>query len=531
MFNLVKSYFLMARVVFFLFFIFSFLHLVSGHAQKIENLGNMVNSEYNEINPLISPDGNMLFFARVSHPQNTNGTNGSQDIWYSELQNDQWSLARRMGNPLNKDEYNCAYSITPDGNKLLIMGAYNNGTYETRGFSMSKRTVNGWSNPQKLVIPNLESLSKGVYMSGVLSNDGKTLLMSFSEKKKSTKDDLYASFLQKNGLWTKVLYLGNDVCTDEFTETTPFLASDGVTLYFSSDRTGGQGSNDIYYTKRLDKTWEKWSKPVNLGPVINTEGYDAYYTVAASGDYAYMVSKKNTLGKGDIIRIKLKGDGSQPESSTPIAAAPEAVVLVSGKVIDPKTGKPIDAKIIYENLLDGVEIGTAQTNPLTGEYKIVLPKGKKYAFRAIAKDYLAESQNIDLTNIETYKEITNSNLKLVAIEEGAKIALNNLFFDTGKADVRPDSYPELDRIALSVTENAKLIIEIGGHTDNVGKDEANQKLSQERADSVREYIVGKGIEPDRIQSKGYGETQPIQTNDTEEGRQANRRVEVKILKK
>ncbi len=513
-------------------FILSLLCLSVGFAQKIENLGNMVNSEYNEINPLISPDGKMLFFARVSHPQNTNGTNGSQDIWYSELQNDQWSLARRMGSPLNKDEYNCAYSITPDGNKLLIMGAYDKGNYETRGFSMSNRTANGWSQPQKLNIPNLESLSKGVYMSGVLSNDGKTLLMSFSEKRKSTKDDLYASFQQKNGTWSRIVYLGNDICTEEFTETTPFLASDGVTLYFSSDRTGGQGSNDIYYTKRLDKTWEKWSKPVNLGPVINTEGYDAYYTVAASGDYAYMVSKKNTLGKGDIIRVKLRGEGSQPtDTNVPVAPAPEPVVLVSGKVIDPKTGKPIEAKIIYENLSDGVEIGTAQTNPLTGEYKIVLPKGKKYAFRAIAKDYLAESQSIDLTNIDTYKEITNSNLKLVAIEEGAKIALNNLFFDTGKADVRPDSYPELDRIALSVTENPKLVIEIGGHTDNVGKDEANQILSQGRADSVREYIIGKGVEPDRIKSKGYGETQPIQTNDTDEGRQANRRVEVKILKK
>jgi outer membrane protein OmpA-like peptidoglycan-associated protein len=512
-------------------FILLFFHLLPSYAQKIENLGNMVNSEYNEINPLISPDGKLLFFARVSHPQNTNGTNGSQDIWYSELQNDQWSLARRMGNPLNKDEYNCACSITPDGNKLLILGATDI-TYETRGFLISKRTANGWSQPQKLNIPNLEKLDKGKFMVGVLSNDGKTLLMSFSEKKNSTKDDLYASFLQKNGTWSKIVYLGNDICTEEFTETTPFLASDGVTLYFSSDRTGGQGSNDIYYTKRLDKTWEKWSKPVNLGPAINTEAYDAYYTVAASGDYAYMVSKKNTLGKGDIIRVKLRGEGSQPiDTSTPVAPAPEPVVLVSGKVIDPKTGKPIDAKIIYENLLDGVEIGTAQTNPLTGEYKIVLPKGKKYAFRAIAKDYLAESQSIDLTNIDEYKEITNSNLKLVAIEEGAKIALNNLFFDTGKADVRPDSYPELDRIALSVTENPKLIIEIGGHTDNVGKDEANQTLSQGRADSVREYIIGKGVEPDRIKSKGYGETQPIQTNDTDEGRQANRRVEVKILKK
>lgn len=503
---------------------------------KVESLGNMVNSEYNEVNPVISPDGNTLYFGRVSHPQNTNGTNGSQDIWFSELQNGQWSLARRMSSPLNRDDYNAAYSITPDGNKLLIMGAYNNGTYETRGFSFSNRTANGWSAPQKLNIPGLENLSKGEYMSGFLSSDGKTLLMSFSEKKKSTKDNLYISFLQKNGNWTRPESLGEDINTDDFTETTPFLAADGATLYFSSDRTGGQGSNDIYYTKRIDKTWKRWSKPINLGAAANTDGYDAYYSISARGDYAYMISKKNTLGKGDIIRISLKGDGGNTttgQPTTPVASttAPEPVVLVTGKVIDTKTGKPLSAKIIYETLPDGIEAGTAETNPTTGEYKIVLPKGKKYGFRAVGKDYMAESQNIDLTNVTDFKEMKGTDLKLVPLEEGQVGRLTNLFFDTGKADLRPESTPELERIYLTFVENPKLVLEIGGHTDNVGTDVANNKLSQDRADSVREYLIGKGIEPDRVQSKGYGETKPIETNDTEEGRQANRRVEFKILKK
>ncbi len=502
---------------------------------KVENLGNLVNSEYNEISPVISPDGNTLYFGRVSHPQNTNSTNGSQDIWFAELQNGQWGLARRMGSPLNRDDYNSLYSITPDGNTLLIMGAYNNGVYETRGFSFSKRTANGWSQPQKLNIPNLESMSKGEYMSGYLSNDGKTLLLSFSEKKKSTKDNLYVSFMLKNGSWTRPQNLGEDLNTDDFTETTPFLASDGVTLYFSSDRVGGQGSNDIYMSKRIDKTWEKWSRPLNLGPSVNTEGYDAYYSISARGDYAYMSSKKNSLGKGDIIRINLKASDGTPANTSPSTdtptTAPEPVVLVTGKVIDTKTGKPISAKIVYENLSDGVEIGTAETNPSTGEYKIVLPKGKKYAFRAVGKDYIAEAQNIDLTNITDFKEIQGSDLKLIPLEVGQIGKLNNLFFDTGKANFRSESTPELDRIALTFTENPNLVLEIGGHTDNVGTDEANNKLSQDRADAVREYLIGKGIEPDRVQSKGYGETKPIQTNDTDEGRQANRRVEFKILKK
>jgi OmpA-OmpF porin, OOP family len=499
---------------------------------KIENLGNAVNSEFNEINPVISPDGRTLFFSRVRHPQNTFGVQGSQDIWFSELTNGQWGLARRMTNPLNKDEYNCAYSITPDGNTLLIMGAYNKGVYETRGFSFSKRTASGWAPPQKLNIPDLEKMSKGEYMSGFLSNDGKTLVMAFSEKKKSTKDDLYVSFLQKNGTWSTPTALGDDVNTDDFTETTPFLASDGVTLYFSTDRAGGQGSNDIYYTKRIDKTWKRWSKPVNLGSAINTEGYDAYYSIAAAGDYAYMVSKKDPQVKGDIVRIKIKADeGSTDPVAAPVAAAPEPVVLVTGKVIDTKTGKPISAKIVYQTLPDGQEIGTAETNPQTGEYKIILPKGRKYAFHAVGKDYVAEAQNLDLTDVKNYQEINGTNLKLIPLEEGQVGKLTNLFFDTGKADLRPESGPELDRIALTYTENPKLVLEIGGHTDNVGSDEANRKLSQDRADAVREYLISKGIEPDRVQTKGYGEANPIASNDTDEGRQANRRVEFKILKK
>lgn len=496
---------------------------------KVENLGNAINSEYNEINPVISPDGKTLYFGRVSHPQNAHGQEGSQDIWFSEWQNSQWSLAKRMTPPLNKEEYNCAYSVTPDGNTLLIMGAYDRGAYETRGFSFSKRTVNGWSAPSKLNIPGLEGMSKGEYMCGFLSNDGKTLLMAFSEKKRSTKDDLYVSFLQKNGTWTKPQSLGVEVNTDDFTETTPFLASDGATIYFSSDRPGGQGSNDIYYTKRIDKTWKRWSKPANLGPAINTDGYDAYYAIAAAGDYAYMVSKKNTLGKGDIVRIKIKSD--EP-SAAPIVPAPDPVALVSGKVVDTKTGKPIDARIIYENLADGTEVGTAQTDPRTGEYKIVLPKGVKYGVRAVAKDFIAEAQSIDLTNMKGgFQEVNGTNLTLVPIEINAVGVLNNLFFDTGKAALRPESNAELDRMVLTFNENPGLVMEIGGHTDNVGTDAANLKLSQERADSVREYFIGKGIEPDRVQSKGYGEAKPKATNDTEEGRQINRRVEFKILKK
>ncbi len=526
-------------------------------APKPENLGPQVNSTYNEINPMISPDGKTLYFARISHPQNTNGDKGSQDIWYSDFDelSKQWGPARRMPNPLNREVYNCAYSITPDGNTMLVKGAYNNGTYETRGFSMSKKVANGWSSPQKMNIGSYERMSAGQFDCGFLSADGKALLMAFSEKKNSKEDNVYVSFRMKDGSWSKPLDLGPDINT-KFTETTPFLAPDGVTLYFSSDRDGGQGSNDIWVSKRIDKTWKRWSKPQNLGPAINTDGYDAYYTLSAAGDFAYLTTFKNTLGKGDVVRINLNetlppptlagnndpaktglgndpnnpNGGSNPAGQDP--TRPNPVALISGRVIDQKTGLPVAARIIYQTLPDGAEAGEANSDPTTGEYKIVLPYGQKYSMRAIAPDFIAEGDNVDLTGpAKGFQEIKGKELKLVPIEVGRSVRLNNIFFDVGKAELRPESGPELDRMVGTFNDNPKITIEIGGHTDNTGSNAINAKLSQDRADAVREYFIGKGIEPDRIASKGYGETKPVAANDTDAGRQQNRRVEFVIVKK
>lgn len=510
---------------------------------NVENLGNQVNSEYNEINPMIAPDGKTLYFARISHPNNTHGDKGSQDIWYSDLDeaSKKWGPARRMGFPLNKDEYNCAYSITPDGQTMLVKGSYTNGTYETRGFSISKRTAGGWSPPQKMDIPSYVTMSKGQFDCGFMSADGKVLLMAFSEKKNSKEDDLYVSFRQKDGSWTKPLELGPEVNT-KFTETTPFLAPDGATLYFSSSRDGGHGSNDIYVCKRVDKTWKHWSKPVNLGPTVNTDGYDAYYTLAASGEYAYLTTFKNTLGKGDIVRVKLTDDqptnqpgrvggGNDVATNPNTITRPDPVALISGKVIDQVTGKPIEARIIYQTLPDGAEAGEATSDPVTGEYKIVLPYGQKYTMRAVAKDFIAEGDNVDLTQTKGFQEIKGKELKMIPIEVGQSVRLNNIFFDTGKSELRSESGPELDRLVTTLNETPKLVIEVRGHTDNTGSNEINVKLSQDRADAVREYFITKGIEPDRVASKGFGETKPITTNDTDEGRQQNRRVEFLIVKK
>lgn len=521
---------------------------------KPESIGSAVNTEYSELNPVMSPDGKTLYFGRKNHPQNkfgmagTEQIAGSQDIWYSESLMGAWTTARRMPESLNRDQYNTIYSVSPDGQTILVKGAYVNGQYETRGFSIAKKSATGWEIPKKLDIPKYEKLSRGKNEYGYLTNDGKVLLMAFSEKKNSDEDDIYASFLEKDGSWSEPMNLGDDVNTD-FTETTPFLAADGKTLYFSSNREGGKGSNDIWVCKRKDETWIHWTEPTNIGEPINTDQYDAYYTISAAGDYAYFISSNNSVGKKDIFRLKLDqpkpvetppttttpmaGGEKKPESEKPKDLKSEPVVLVSGKVIDGKTGKvPKNAQIIYEDLTNGKELGVATPDPITGIYKVVLPYGKNYGITTKIDGYVGTSQNIDLSKITNnkYLEIEGKDMTVKPVEVGVKVEMNNIFFEFGKAELKSESFPELNRIATFFKSNTKIISEISGHTDNLGTDLVNNKLSQERADVVRNYLLTQGVPAERLTAKGYGKTRPKVANDTPENQAINRRVEFEILK-
>ncbi len=546
-------------------------------AQKVpENLGSAVNSEYAELNPVIAPDGKTLYFGRKSHPANrfsikgSETISGSQDIWFSEKVGDTWSTARRLSDVLNRDQYNTILSISPDGQTILLKGAYVNGAYETRGFSLANKTAGGWTVPQKVEIPGYEQMSKGKNEYGYLTMDGKAILLAFARKKNSEDDDLYVSFLE-NGKWTRPMDLGDGINTN-YSETTPFLSADGKTLYFSSNRPGGLGSQDIYLTRRLDDTWQNWRKPQNLGAPINTEDFDAYYSLAAKGDFAYFISGKASLGKKDIFRLAIElppgggsvnespgdpgsvnkspgkdaggkvgnapsdaaiGDSRISPSSTRSVTSQESdpVVLLSGTVVNQQTGRvPDDASVTYEDLATGKSLGQAKPDPNTGKYKLVLPYGKNYGITAKAKGLIPTSINLDLSTANgRYLELDDRDLSMVPLVKGSTATVNNLFFDLGKASLKPESEPELKRILQVMNENKNLVIEISGHTDNTGTDEINNKLSLERANAVKDNLLKGGIDTSRIRTKGYGKTKPKADNATEEGRQINRRVEIEIL--
>jgi OmpA-OmpF porin, OOP family len=491
---------------------------------KIENLGPNVNSDLAELRPTISADGNLLFFICENHPANTKfrSVPNSQDIWYAERdENGKWGEARHLSYPLNTMQYNAVYWISPDNNRILIRGAFVQGAYMGKGVSMSRLKNNGrWSEPDALNIKNYEKYDRGRQSGATMAHDGQTLLLYMTPEQGGALNDLFVCFLNKDGSWTEPKSLGKQINLPGYDEMTPYLAADGVTLYFSSDRPGGLGDNDIYMTKRLDKSWQKWSEPVNLGSPINTDDWDAFFTLDAGGEYAYLTTNLQTLGESDIVRVKLL----EKEKPNP-------VLLVSGNVYNIKTKEPLSASLVYETLPDGKEAGNGISNAMDGSFKIVLPYDKNYSIRASADHFFAISENLNLDSLVKvgYKEI-HKDLYLAPIEIGQVVRLNNVFFDFDKWDLRPESFVELDRVVQLLKENPSIEIEMSAHTDSKGSDDYNFKLSDNRARSVMEYILYKGIASTRIKSQGYGEAKPIATNETDEGRQLNRRVEFTILK-
>jgi outer membrane protein OmpA-like peptidoglycan-associated protein len=342
------------------------------------------------------------------------------------------------------------------------------------------------------------------------------MLLTLDRKDSYGQRDVYVSFQRNDGSWSEPKNLG-PVVNSYDDETSPFLAADGVSLYYSTEGFPGYGSQDIFVSRRLDDTWEHWSPPQNLGPEINSDDWDAYYTIPASGEYAYVVSAQNSIGATDIFEIKLAE-----------TAKPKPVVLVKGRVFNSKTKQPLESQISYSDLSTNKEAGVARSDAKDGSYQIVLPLEKIYSFVGAKSGFYPISDTVNVKDVKSYQEITRD-LYLSPIEVKQAIRLNNIFFDFDKTELLSESSAELDRLVALLKQQPAMRIELRGHTDNKGADAYNQKLSDGRATAVLEYLAGKGIDRNRMVAKGYGKTVPIASNDTEAGRAQNRRVEFMIL--
>lgn len=476
-----------------------------------------LNSPTDELTPRIAPDGKTIFFTRDDHPEHF-GTKNNQDIWFSELKNGKWTKPKIMPKPINNGGSNSLITITPDYNTVYLSNLYDqNGNPNGSGMSISTRNSMGWEIPKQVLIDNFTNSNQ--YVSYFMSQDKKILFTAVETEDSRGGMDLYVSKLKDDGSYSEPINLGDNLNTfaDDFN---PFLAADNTTLYYISAGLPGYGREDVWVTKRLDDTWLNWSKPKNLGSAINSSGREFAFTLTAKGDEAYMVSYEKlegSQGAGDLIKVQLSE-----------SAKPDPVVLVYGKVINKKTNEPIAAKIEYFGLKDNKNYGNANSSPETGEYKIILPRGVNYGFKSSSEGFISVSENLDLTDLKEYKEI-EKNLYLVPVEIGQTIRLNNIFFDTGLATLREESESELENLKKLLSDNDEMTIEISGHTDNVGNDANNLKLSSDRAQAVVQWLLDRGIDTSRLTSKGYGETKPISDNKTEEGKQLNRRVEFTII--
>ena len=479
------------------------------------NLGRGVNSSADELVDAIAPDGSMLMFSRQDHPENI-GNVDQRDVWFAERSEDgSWQRASNPGAPINTATHNFGVAMTQDLNTIFLQGIYyDDGTSSTGGgISVSNRTSRGWSKPVSMKIKDY--YNKSSFVNSHISPDGRVLMMSLWRNDSYGGNDLYVCFRTDDDNWTAPANIGNVVNT-QGDESGPFIAADGKTMYFSSNGHRGYEGRDIFVTVRQDDTWMNWSPPRNLGKPINTDEHDTFFQVTAKGDSGYFSSTKNAIGNNDIFSIAL-----------PSAARPEALIMIRGRVLDAETGDPVEATVVYERLPEGKTVGTARSAPSNGLYRVGLVRGEQYGVRAEAEGYYPLSETMDARELDEYTE-TVKDLLLTPIRTNVAIRLNNVFFDTGKYDLRPESYPELDRLVAFLTKNAKVSIEIAGHTDNVGSDGANRTLSSNRADAVMSYVIAKGIDQSRVSAKGYGESKPLATNDTEEGRQMNRRVEFTI---
>lgn len=484
-----------------------------------ENLGKSINSQVREVAPIITPDGKTLFFTREKHEQNI-GKLKKQDVWMSRIMPDgTWGEAENIKEPINTDEHNAVSTISADGKTIYLVNIYMpDGTYRA-GLSKSKRNHTGWEFPKEEKITDYYNSNS--YTEFSLAPNGKVLVMACQRKDTKGNKDLYVSFLKPDGVWSKPLNMGTNINTAE-NESTPFVAADSKTIYFSTAGFPGYGDNDIFVSRRLDSTWTNWSEPENIGDLINTSKWDGYFTIPASGEYAYLSSEERSIGAEDIFRIKLFP-----------SIKPDPVAIISGTVINAFDKKTLAAEVVMELLNDstGKERIVADFDPETGEYKMVVPLKKAYSLNASKKGFISISENLDLTKDRRFREI-KKNINLIPVKEGQTMVLNNLFFNQSKFDILPASYPELDRIIELMKEYPSMQVIIEGHTD--GSDDnmmLNVKLSQDRANEVKKYLVEKGqIEAKRIQTKGWGQSKPIASNATEETRKKNRRVEFTILK-
>lgn len=530
-------------------FIFFSCSVIFAQNLKLEKINSKVNSTgYNEISPVVSRDGKTLYYTVVGHPefnktliengqnvhesspalydaklreafQDLTGTYLSspgnsafnQDIWVAESVDDYFDYVHHPGHPLNNALPNSICALTPEPDEFIVINQFKKEGGMKQGFSSVRLYADGsWSFPEPIFIGNYYTQSEEVNFT--MSSDGEVLILSVEREDSFGSNDLYVSFREGEQKWSAPKNLGRGVNT-QYRETTPQLSEDKKTLYFSSNRPG-IGGNDIYSVRRLDNSWQTWSASTLLKTPVNSSSDDSQPYFNAATGYLYFTSTRD--GSSDIFRVQIK----EPE--------PQTEITVKGRIINSATKDLIPAKLFF-----GPAAGESYKSfyfSADGTFRVKIKKGEEFKFIAQKEGFFAHPRRLIFKKDFFYFKDYEFDLLLDPMELNAQISLDPIYFERSRALILRNSFEALDGLAVLLNEYPQMEICVEGHTDNNGKQNELIRLSEDRAEAVRDYLINEGISADRVTAKGFGGSRPFSLNDSEENRKKNRRVEVRITK-
>lgn len=471
------------------------------------NMGETINTKEQEYLPVLTADEQLLIFTRQA--------NRNEDFYKSVQTDSSWSTAEPLSAAINTTIYNeGAQCISPDGMYMFFTGCNRPDGLGRCDIYLSKREGKNWSAPFNIGGP---VNTPGWESQPSLTADGKTLYFVSTRSGGQGGYDIWKSDLKNDGSWTYPVNLGPTINTP-YDEQSPFIHTDGQTLYFSSNGWPGLGNKDLFISRK-DSAAKGWRKPQNLGYPINTFGEESGLTISSDGKTAFFASdQKGGYGGLDIYSFEV-----------PAVLRPGKVTYVKGVVFDADTKEMLDGKIQIINLNTDQVVYDDVSDFETGEFLATMNIGKTFGLNVSKEGYLFYSKNFTLDNKLGDKPF-NIRVPLQKIKVGGLVVLNNIFFDFNRFDLLPESKVELQQLIQFLNSNPKISIEISGHTDNVGDDKSNLTLSENRAKTVYNYLITNEVPAIRLSYKGYGETKPVAENNTEDGRKNNRRTEFKITK-
>ncbi len=476
-----------------------------------QSLGENINTKGKEYLPSFTADGQLLVY--------TVNYDGQEDFYFSiKDENDEWQKGRpfeEINTPANEG----AQSISANGKTLVFTGCQRKDGLGSCDLYYTEYKNGKWTDTKH---PE-EPLNTRFWESQPsLSSNGRWLFFASDRPGGLGGNDIWASARQKNGSWGKPVNLGTPINTSG-NEESPFIHPDGQTLYFMSDGHPGLGGYDLFLARFENG---QYKTPQNLGYPINTAASEGALVVSFDGKTAYYTTNEKTIPgqkqNFDIYQFPLYP-----------AAQPKPVTYVSGKIIDSETEKAIAHAFVRVKEEGGGQAPISIETDEYGYFMIVLPAGKNYQFRVDAENYLFFSERFELKDVNNFEEPFHLQISLQAVGSssitGKEVILHNVLFESNSSELLETSAEELNRLVQLLEQNTDLHIRINGHTDNIGDENDNQILSENRAKAVTEFLIQAGIAKERLRSKGYGESQPITDNETEEGRAKNRRTSFEVV--